>query len=311
MADKPIPTSDEKLWAALAHASAILPLFGPIIPVIVWFTQRKHSTFARFHALQAMAYQALCFWLWIGLVPVVVVILYLIMIPLMLLTANRSDSSAFLVSLLPFSIWVLMLGLFGAYVLLGFIGAVAVLIGRDFRYPLVGGWLARYVAYTSAIEAPISEEKEDFVVAAVSHSTCVLVLWGIFTPLVLWITEKDRSSFLRFQALQAAIYQALGAGSYIILMAGYFVFFFVMIGAALASPSFGRSQFGDAMGMLFAIPSFCLAGAFLILGPLYQLFGFIASLRVLRGHNYRYPILGGILARRIGRQQQGGTESAK
>ncbi len=57
-------TSDDRIWAALAHASALLMFVGPLVPLIICESQRKKSNYAAFQALQAMAYQALFFWVW-------------------------------------------------------------------------------------------------------------------------------------------------------------------------------------------------------------------------------------------------------
>ena len=54
-------SSDEKILAALAHGSVFLMFLGPVVPVILWVTQRKKSNYVSFHALQAMGYQAFYF----------------------------------------------------------------------------------------------------------------------------------------------------------------------------------------------------------------------------------------------------------
>ena len=66
------PTSDEKVMAAIAHASVIFAFFGPVVPSLIWAYQRNKSKYVRFHALQAMGYQALTFWAWfIGILFVI------------------------------------------------------------------------------------------------------------------------------------------------------------------------------------------------------------------------------------------------
>jgi uncharacterized Tic20 family protein len=53
----PIPTQDERIMAALAHASALLPMMGVIAPIIIWVTQKEKSQYVAFQSLQALAYQ--------------------------------------------------------------------------------------------------------------------------------------------------------------------------------------------------------------------------------------------------------------
>lgn len=311
MESRSVLNSEEKVWAALAHASALIPLFAPAIPSIVWFMQRKRSAYARYHALQAMSYQALAFWVWVGLIPILAVIPVLIMIPAMALTAGSSRDAEALSMLFPLAMWGLVFAVFGIYILIGLIGAAACLMGRDFRYPLIGAWLARHVGYSFGSEAAIDEEKEDHVAAAISHSTCIFLLWGIFTPLFFWITQKDRSSFLRFQTLQAAIYQGLGTLAYFLVSAVYMVSIFGMFGAALYASGLPRGSQVSPAFALAVIPMLCFMAVFVIGGPLYQLFGFIATVRTLRGHNYRYPLLGRFLERRMQSQPLAAMEAAK
>lgn len=55
-------TSDEKMYAALAHGSVIFSFLGSIGPILVWLFQRNKSKYASFHALQAMGFQVISFW---------------------------------------------------------------------------------------------------------------------------------------------------------------------------------------------------------------------------------------------------------
>ena len=55
-------SSDELTWAALAHASALLNVFGGvgglIAALVIWLTQREKSAWVAFQALQALVFQA-------------------------------------------------------------------------------------------------------------------------------------------------------------------------------------------------------------------------------------------------------------
>ncbi len=303
MQERQTLTSEERLWAGLAHGSALVFFLGPILSTIVWFSQRKHSPFARFHALQAMVYQVLAFWVWSVVIPVALIVALLLMIVLGGAKASASEADALFGAVFPAITWGTIFLTFGGYSLLGIIGAVAVLTGHDFRYPLIGRALARHVEYGLVPQAAISEEKEAFVAASVSHGSCIMALWGILMPLVVWITQKDHSPFLRFQALQATIYQAIGIIAYVAWMVVYMLMSFGMHGLSLMAfpPSTSGASSGNEVlaGFMFIIPMLCLLGVFFIVRPLYQLFGFIAALRVLKGSDYHYPVLGGYLARRM------------
>ena len=62
MQDSTQYSSEERLWAALAHGSVLLSFLGPLGPLGIWLSQRCKSAYVRFHALQAMGYQILSFW---------------------------------------------------------------------------------------------------------------------------------------------------------------------------------------------------------------------------------------------------------
>ena len=49
------PTQDERVMAAVAHATIIFSAVGLIGPLIIWGTQREKSPFLAFQALQAGA----------------------------------------------------------------------------------------------------------------------------------------------------------------------------------------------------------------------------------------------------------------
>lgn len=289
--------SDEKIWAALAHYSALLFGLGSLISLVILATQRRKSSFASFHALQAMSYQVLAWWLWILITPVLVIVLSVVMVLLAAVSAGSGDEGMVFALGIQVAIWGSFLGSFALYVLLGLLGAGFCLGGREFRYPLIGKWLARFLGYEPEGGLPLKEAQEDRVVASVAHGSAIITLWGLIFPLVAWISQKDRSAFLRFQSLQALLYQGVGALAYLGTMALYFVFSFGVMLLMFADPSVAESP--DAFMLAFMIPVFLIMFVFFVLGPIYMFFAFLASVRILRGHDYRYPVLGSLLARRM------------
>jgi uncharacterized Tic20 family protein len=162
-------TQDDKIMAALGHATIIWPVVGIIAPVIVWATQREKSRFVAFQALQAGVYH-----MTLILAGLICGICYLFTyfgaivgalgIPLsMLFTEPSGDPRAgelppeaaipfVLVFLAMFFFYLLMFGLailglvaWVAYIAYGLYGAVATLQGKDFRYTIIGPRLQRYL----------------------------------------------------------------------------------------------------------------------------------------------------------------------
>ncbi len=170
------PTSDEKVLAALAHASVLFAFFGPLGPTLIWVFQRNKSKYVRFHALQAMGYQALAFWLWF--IGIFVVIFGGVLVTALLsgfLMENTSSDASFIPFILQPIIFVGMFGLWGLFFIFGIIGAVFCIIDRDFSYPLIGRWLKGKLFGDQITEVDM-EVWEDNWVSGVCHSTAILQL---------------------------------------------------------------------------------------------------------------------------------------
>ena len=298
------PTSEEKVLAALAHGSVLFAWFGPIAPTILWVTQRNNSKYVRFHALQAMGYQALAFWGWIlGIIAVFIGMFGVIFVAALVLDSNQMESPAIPVFLQFFMI-LSIFGLWGFFFLGGLAGAVFCMAGHDFRYPIIGPWL-RNKLFGNQVTDEEFERWEDAWVGGICHLTVVQQIFGIITPLIIWFTQQERSVRLRFQSLQAVLYQSISVAAVILSYVVSFAFFVALMGAMIILFG-GRS--GSSEPLYNAAGGFTILlilGMFLVellaffLVPLYYLLAGVGAIRTLRGHEFKYPILGGILARRM------------
>jgi len=298
-----LPTSDEKIIAALAHGSIFFAFLGPIVPVLVWASQRKKSKYVCFHALQAMGYQAFMFWFWIIVMVLITVLTMCLAFPLSISFMEDSRNAGLGPLLIQFFMFILIFGMMGLFFLAGIIGAVSCLLGRDFRYPLIGKQLERRLPYNADSESPIDETEEDNWVAGVCHATAILQFWGIVTPLIVWFTQKERSTRLRLQAMQAAVYQGIALVVYIAGMALYMVSFFVMFFISIVAwtANNGREIQGPVglIILVFLAVIMILGLVFMLLMPIYYLLAGFASVRMIQGRPFRYPIIGKILEKRM------------
>lgn len=299
-------SSDEKIMAALVHGSVFLMFLGPIVPVIIWASQRKKSKYVSFHALQAMGYQALIFWAWI-VVTIVVAIFTVILLPLgITLIENPRDVAAF-PFLFQIPIFAAIFGIMGLSFVTGLAGGILCLLGRDFHYPFLGTWLQRYLFPTGDPGSEISETREDNWVAGVCHATAILQLWGVVTPLIVWFSQKERSARLRFQSMQAFVYQFIALAVYLLGMGVYMVFFLGTMFTLILGSSMGRSsdlQGAPAVIMLVFLGVMMVFWFVMMIGmPIYYLLAGLAGVRVIRGHDFHYPILGRMIERRMATAQ--------
>jgi len=303
----PSPASDERLWAALAHGSVILSFFGPLAPVLIWVFQRRKSPYAAFHALQAMGYQMLTFWVGMTAYLLFIIVMIFVMFPVLAAVARGSDS---FMEMFAFegSFVLSLFGFLAIYFLVGIVGAILSLMGRDFKIPLLGTRLARYLGCGESPAGPLNEAKAEQWVAGVCHGSAILFLFGMFTPLVVWLAEKDRAPRLGFQSLQAFVYQMLAMVGYFAVNFLYFISFIGFFLLILLSPSLMQEETSPVLLvlMLFLGIVILLLMAFLMLGlPTYHLFAMIAGIQIVKGKDYRYPLLGNFLARRFGGDAKG------
>lgn len=157
----PETTSEERTWAAVAHASTVLTiliglgtggvawLILPFVPLVIYLSFRDRSAFITRHAAQAFAVQILGSF---GLF--VLALMYVLVLAILSLVAGVL--SIILIGLILIPV-IILVALIGALVLAalpflatGFSVAAAIETanGRDFRYPYIGRlvveWLERF-----------------------------------------------------------------------------------------------------------------------------------------------------------------------
>ena len=135
-----IDTSQEnRLLAALSHASVLFSSPGVIVPIVIYATQKKKSSFIGFQALQALIWQIVAF---VFMILTSSCMVGAVLIPVLFATSSQN---ARVLELSGGGIFVTMmvsvfLMIFGnlAFVIYGIIGAVATYRGKDFRYVFIG-----------------------------------------------------------------------------------------------------------------------------------------------------------------------------
>ncbi len=302
-------TSNERILAALAHSSVLLSFFGPIVPALVWIIQRRKSRFVSFQALQAMGYQSLL--LWVGLSIVLIGLLVFLFSGFPLAAQESLALEAIGDSLLTQRAMLFQNILYGAWAMLclpGIIGAVMCALGREFRYPILGNRLGTFLKFDAEGAPFIDEAREDDWVAGLCHSSAIVIFWGMILPLLVWTVQKNQSKRLRFQALQAFLFQLL---EFAVTLFSFFLLLTVMIAVVALAGYLNSSQgiSSDAgLYLLIAVFVLLLTACLMLLAlPTFHLFAMIAWVRVTKGGDYRYPLLGKMIEKRMGRKSEGGS----
>ena len=152
-------SDDERLWAALAHISALLTIGVAIVtnglavlamifvPLAIYFYFRDKSNFVAFHALQAFAMQLLGTMGWV-VVLVAGILVLTVGIVISALASVVLIGIPFLIVfvLLLVAFLGVMLALPFGMLIFSLIGAYQTYNGRDYRYPFIASWIERQLS---------------------------------------------------------------------------------------------------------------------------------------------------------------------
>ncbi|HEY3229788.1 MAG TPA: DUF4870 domain-containing protein [Roseiflexaceae bacterium] len=153
------PTEDERVLAALSHASIVANIFnlaGMIATALIWTMQRERSRYVRAHALQSLVYQGM-----VLMISVFLILFWGLCIVLSLLPVYLKPE-LYHISSPPRSFWFALVGLVVplgfaiAATVYGLYGAYRVYRGRRFRYPLAGRLVRRDLVATNQPPPPLA-----------------------------------------------------------------------------------------------------------------------------------------------------------
>ena len=293
------PSTEERIWAVIAHLSAIAMGMGLPLPIVGWSQSRRKSNYTSFQCLQALGYQTLGYTIWI-LVTLVFLVISVVgfVSSIQSVDTLEADLTAWAVGHSAFTV-----GLIGLYFVLPVIAAIACALGMDFRYPFMGNHLARYLGYeptlTNEEQTWLVEEHEDRWVASMGHFAVIIVFWGLLAPVFSWAMQGKRSLFLKFQSVQTVVYQ--GGTTLLYFVAG-FLYVFGLIVFIITIGFEGAVAFDSSGGLIGAIVflvSLLIAMLIVLIVPLLHILGQWAGYRVLKGDEYRYPIVGKLVEKRM------------
>lgn len=297
-----VTTAEDRIWAVLSHLSALSFGMGILLPVVGWSDQRRKSNYASFQCLQALGYQSVGFTVWVLSYLVLIILVSMI---LLVTLEQEGDSQTPSAALSPGMI-ILLIVIFGGFVLyfvLPLLAAIACALGKDFRYPMLGDRLARYLGYGSTQNAEeqigLHGDDEFHWVAAMGHFSILIALWGMLAPLTAWILQGKNSPFLKFQSIQALVLQALTT---ILYFVGAVLYVFGISLLVFSLGAMGGPEFNSPTGIvstILLIVVLLFAAALILFVPLLHILGQWAGYRVLKGENYYYPIIGKLVEKQM------------
>jgi uncharacterized Tic20 family protein len=300
------PTTEDRIWAVISHLSSLAFGMGILLPIIGWSDQRRKSNYASFQCLQALGYQSLGYTVWILSALAVILLSSVILLAVSGFTGLGSPNMDMVLGPWTIVSVIVMFGFFALYFLLPIIAAVACAFGRDFHYPILGDRLARYLGYVPAHTAEeqtrLVEDREFRWVAGMGHFSILIMLWGMLAPLTAGILYGKRSTFLKFQSIQTLVFQA---GVTILYMGAGFLYLFAFLLLVAVTGSAGEPNLNSSMGtsgIVILGVSFLISFVIVLLIPILHILGQWAGYRVLKGDDYRYPLIGRIVDEWISRK---------
>lgn len=138
----------------------------------------------------------------------------------------------------------------------------------------------------------LTPTQDERVMAALSHVSALLPMMGVIAPIVIWVTQKEKSRYVAFQSLQALAYQLSMIAAWFIGMGCYmFSFFGTFITIPFASSSGNSPDVDPIFGLAFLIP-FLVFGAIFIGGFFFIVYGIVGAVMAFQGKPFRYVIIG-------------------
>ncbi|RMF26825.1 MAG: DUF4870 domain-containing protein [Chloroflexi bacterium] len=158
-----------------------------------------------------------------------------------------------------------------------------------------------------ALTPPSQDER---ITAALAHAAIILFLLGTAVSAVIWVTQKEKSRYVAFQALQALIYQLatvlLGALGFACYFCSLIAVFIGLVATTSGVPPGGELQGTEVLPVvLLTFLPFGVLALMLIGGILLVLYGMWGGLQALQGKPFRYVFIGRRLERAL--QERGGV----
>ncbi len=138
----------------------------------------------------------------------------------------------------------------------------------------------------------LTPNQDERVLAALSHVSALLPMTGVIAPIVIWVTQRQKSQYVAFQALQAMAYQLSMIAAWIVGMGFYMCSAFGTMAFIPFMSSSRTSQAADPIFIAAFIVPLLILGVLFIGGFVFVVYGVIAAIMAFQGKPFRYIIIG-------------------
>lgn len=143
---------------------------------------------------------------------------------------------------------------------------------------------------------PAPPTQDERLMAGLSHISVLLPMMGVIAPIVIWVTQREKSRFVTFQSLQALAFQLTMVLAWFVGMACYMGSFFTTFLAIPFGGGTGRTGIEPLFGLFFFVP-FLVFGAIFLGWFAFTAYGIAGAIQSFQGKPFRYAILGERVAR--------------
>ncbi len=146
----------------------------------------------------------------------------------------------------------------------------------------------------------ISPTSDENLLAAISH------FFGLLAAFIVWVTQKDKSRFVRFQSIQAMAFDVSVSIMMFVFAGLLMAFVFIVLAVGVGDVAIFGSQANPTVEPVRTVEALLVAVPFLfpcILIPIalvFFVFRLIATIQTFQGKDYHYPWLGALVERSMG-----------
>ena len=150
-------------------------------------------------------------------------------------------------------------------------------------------------------EQPLAPTSDESLLAAISH------FFGLLVALIVWATQKDKSRYVRFQAVQAMVFDLVVSVIVLLTVGCMMVLIFGVLALGIGDFALIGSQsnptvepFRVLISMMTAIPLLIPCIMVPVIGIIF-LARLIATIQTFQGKDFHYPWLGKQIERFLAR----------
>jgi uncharacterized Tic20 family protein len=153
---------------------------------------------------------------------------------------------------------------------------------------------------------PPTPTPDERVLAALSHVSVLLPLVGVIAPIVIWVTQREKSKYVAFQSLQAMVYQLTIIVGWILSWGCYMCSFLGIFAGMFLGAATETTGSGETIAIISSLLPLLVIGVIMLLGFILMIYGVVGAVMAFQGKPFRYIIIG----ERVERFMQSGQNPA-